>query len=115
MLGKVERLGKLFVIHHVGHFHAPAARTDPMGHRTGLDATFADNIGADAALFQSQSFATFATSDLVAFTVMFNYDPGMGDLLVDIVFVGNESGPPYLSAIQDVLSARLFVRFYSDS
>lgn len=74
----------------------------------GLSATFADNIGADAALFQSQSFATFFTGDRISFAGMFNYDPGMGDLLVDIVRVGNQSGPPYLSAIQDVRYQRAY-------
>ena len=67
-----------------------------------LSSTFASNVGGDAALFDTKTFTgTQNDNDLVTFdgAGSFYYDPGNGDLLIDIVRVagpafgvGNDAG-----------------------
>jgi hypothetical protein len=52
----------------------------------GLSATFANNVGGDAALFDTKTFTgTPNPGDLITFSGSFAYDPSMGNLLVDII------------------------------
>ena len=58
-----------------------------------LDATFNNNVGGDVAVFDTKTFTgTQNVNDLITFdgAGSFSYDPGNGDLLVDIVRI---SGP----------------------
>jgi hypothetical protein len=52
-----------------------------------LDVTFANNVGGDAAVFATITppAGTPPTNAPVSFLGSFNYDPNLGDLLVDIV------------------------------
>jgi PEP-CTERM motif len=64
--------------------------------------SFAGNVGADAAVFGTATFGAITANQMVSFTGSFNYDPTMGDLLVDIVRVGGSSGLPYLWASSEL-------------
>lgn len=72
---------------------------------SGLDYNFDSNLGADASLFQTRTFSNLGVGDLVSFNGIFNYDPTMGDLLVDITRLGVNApyswDRPYLEASND--------------
>ena len=76
---------------------------------TPLSSTFADNIGADATtVFEGAlSFAAAATDGfdyVVNFTSGFNYDPSVGNLLLDVTIPTGTSvsGPGFFLASYDV-------------
>ena len=59
-----------------------------------LNATFASNVGGDAIIYDTETFSgTPAFGDLISFIGSFNYDPSLGNLLVDIERIaGNAEG-----------------------
>ncbi len=53
-----------------------------------IDLLFVNNVGADVALFDTRTFTgTQSVNDLITFdgAGSFFYDPGNGDLLIDII------------------------------
>lgn len=59
-----------------------------------LVSSFASNQGADNAVFAVESFSGVpAAGALISFNGSFNYNPTMGDLLVDIMALGGTGGP----------------------
>lgn len=68
-----------------------------------LDPTYANNVGGDAALFDTKTFTgTQSHNDLITFDGpgSFYYDPGNGNLLVDIVRIAGTAGGVDLDAGQ---------------
>lgn len=50
-----------------------------------LNLRFTDNVGGDASVYDTETFSGApAYGDLISFTGSFNYDPTLGNLLVDI-------------------------------
>jgi hypothetical protein len=78
-----------------------------------LSSTFASNVGADAAVFDTQSFGSYSAGDYLGFDGSFSYDPTQGDLLVDIQLVAGSSGGPSLD--YNYISGGAFGRVYSFS
>jgi hypothetical protein len=59
-----------------------------------LLSSFSANLGTDNAVFEVKSFSGHANPySAITFDGTFNYDPTKGDLLVDIVALGNTGGP----------------------
>jgi hypothetical protein len=59
-----------------------------------LVGTFSQNLGLDNAVYEVKSFSGNASAgSAITFNGAFNYDPTKGDLLIDIVALGNTGGP----------------------
>lgn len=69
-----------------------------------LDATFVNNVGADVAVFDTKTFTgSQNANDLITFdgAGSFAYDPGNGDLLIDIVRIAGTAQGVGLDRGQD--------------
>jgi hypothetical protein len=64
----------------------------------GLSTTFADNVGADDALFAVLTGGGSASPSFTVGGTPFTYDPGSGNLLVDIFVANSGFGTSYLDA-----------------
>lgn len=79
-----------------------------------LNLRFADNVGADASVYDTETFSGApAYGDLISFTGSFNYDPALGNLLVDIERIID--GPSAGVRIQAGFNLGEFDRAYSHS
>lgn len=59
-----------------------------------LSSTFANNVGADVVLYETKSFTgTINAGDLYGFTGSFDYNPALGDLLIDITRISGTAQP----------------------
>lgn len=76
-----------------------------------LQSTFSNNLGVDNSIYAVKSFSgTQAAGSLITFNGSFTYDPLAGDLLIDIVALGNVGGP---SVQYNYNSAGAFSRVYA--
>lgn len=57
-----------------------------------LSSTFANNVGVDATTFYSGIPNSTTGGQDITFAGLFNYDPTLGDLLVDIAHSGSDAG-----------------------
>lgn len=75
-----------------------------------LNSLFSSNIGADNIVFDTKSFSgTQQIGSNITFNGSFNYNPIAGDLLIDIVALGNTGGP----TVQYNNASWVFSRNYS--
>ena len=78
-----------------------------------LDPTFANNVGGDVALFDTKTFTgTQNVNDLITFdgAGSFSYDPGNGDLLIDII---RTAGPAFGVGLDRGIDPGLLDRAYA--
>jgi hypothetical protein len=78
-----------------------------------LDPTFANNVGGDVALFDTKTFTgTQNANDLITFdgAGSFYYDPGNGDLLIDII---RTAGPAFGVGLDRGTDAGVLDRAYA--
>jgi hypothetical protein len=73
-----------------------------------LSGTYANNIGSDNALLFSGTLASSfdGTYLRINFTGPFNYDPGLGNLLLDITTVGQTTGSGYFESMNGDAAGR---------
>ncbi|KQV35361.1 PEP-CTERM sorting domain-containing protein [Massilia sp. Root335] len=80
----------------------------------GLSATFDGNVGADAKVFDTETFSgPNSFGSLISFNGQFNYDASMGNLLVDIVRISGSAQGVGVEA--NYLPAGVFDRAYAFS